>query len=127
MSNLPRISESEWKIMEVIWSKNPVPVSDIIQAVQPEHGWKEQTIRTMLTRLVRKGALVCDEGCRPIQYTPAVDRQSLVKNASHRFFDRVFAGASAPVILQLVKESKFSEQEMEELRSILEDKEGKQS
>ena len=56
--NLPDITESEWSIMEALWEKCPQTAPELAKALRPTAGWAENTVRTLLTRLVDKGALM---------------------------------------------------------------------
>jgi len=55
MPRLPRISDAEWLVMEVVWSSAPVTANEIVDALGDRSGWNPRTIKTMLNRLVKKG------------------------------------------------------------------------
>src|SRR3981081_3197798 len=55
MAQIPSISESEWKVMKVLWAKSPQPAFDIINALAQTEDWHPSTIKTLLSRLHKKG------------------------------------------------------------------------
>ncbi|NJL19073.1 MAG: BlaI/MecI/CopY family transcriptional regulator [Bdellovibrionaceae bacterium] len=124
MSTLPRISESEWEVMEAVWMQGSITVSELMDYMKPRRSWKEQTIRTMLSRLENKGALSCDNACRPIQYSARITREAFLQKSRSGFFQRVLEGTNTPVLVELIRRTKMSEEEIEELRKILDEKKG---
>jgi BlaI family transcriptional regulator, penicillinase repressor len=118
-----RISDSEWQIMGVVWECPPVATADVVEKLSRQNGWHSRTIRTLLDRLTRKGALkITREGKRYL-YDPLVSMEECVRNESRSFVDRVFGGEPASFLLHLVKETKLSPQEIRELKKLLSEKE----
>lgn len=118
--NAPNISESEWTVMESLWSKSPQTASAVAKALQESTGWAENTVRTLLTRLVEKGALEIDEsGTGPKQFVPAVRRETCVKAESESFLERVFQGAAKPLLVHFARNSRLTSDEVRELKKML--------
>lgn len=116
------ISDAEWHVMNVVWRDQPVEASRVVDELATEHGWSVATIKTMLHRLTKKGALAFDRDGKRYLYRATVDRDTTVRQASRSFLDRVFGGAWAPALLQLVDDAKLTEAEVAELRQLLDDK-----
>ena len=73
----PDISESEWVVMEALWQGAPQTASEITKSLRPTTNWAENTVRTLLTRLVEKGALKKDENASGTRvFSPAVQREA---------------------------------------------------
>jgi len=125
MPNLPKISEAEWIVMEVVWRRNPITALEVVQQLTSHKQWQDQTIRTMLRRLIRKKALTYKAEGKVFYYAPAVSREQCVRGESRSFLERVFGGAAQPLLVQLVQESKLSANEIAELKKILQAKEKK--
>jgi BlaI family penicillinase repressor len=123
MSQPPRISEAEWVVMEVVWRRHPVTALEVVQQLSHYKQWQDQTIRTMLRRLIRKKALSYRAEGKTYYYSPAVSREQCVRGESRSFLERVFGGAAHPLLVQLVQEAKLSPEEIAELKRILRDKE----
>jgi BlaI family penicillinase repressor len=117
-----KISDAEWQVMVRLWQRSPQPAADLVGALQSTAGWRPRTIRTLLDRLVRKGAVkVHEDEIR--QYAPAVSREICLRNESRSFAERVFAGEPAPMLLHLIKETKLTPAEIEQLKQLLAEKE----
>ena len=95
----PKISESEWAVMEVLWERAPQTAAEVTAALQPNMNWAENTVRTLLTRLLKKGALkfAQNKAGRRV-FRPAVTRKACVKAESDSFAQRVFGGLAKPLI-----------------------------
>jgi len=118
-----RISESEWKVMEKIWELNPITAADVVGSLQGTADWKGQTIRTLLSRLVKKGYVRMFQQGNFYLYIPLVDREQVVKEESEGFLNRVFAGSAKPLMLHFVEQGKLSSQERDELLKALKEME----
>ncbi|MFH0908314.1 MAG: BlaI/MecI/CopY family transcriptional regulator [bacterium] len=122
MSGVPKISEAEWEVMKVIWEKSPVTAQDVIGKLGDRMEWSPRTIKTLLGRLVKKGALKFEAQGKSYLYRPGVAMDKCVKVESESFVDRVFGGAAAPMLVHFVKNAKLSPGDIRELRKILEEK-----
>ena len=118
----PRISDAEWLVMKVAWGLKTVTAKQVVDALADEIGWKLQTVQTLMTRLVQKGALSADKSAREHVFTPLVTEQECRQAASRSFLARVFDGEITPFLACLLERKKLSRKEAEELRRILEDK-----
>lgn len=125
MSDKPEISEAEWQVMNVIWEKQPVTASGIINDLKG-HDWTPATIRTFLHRLVKKGVLKYETVGNRYVYRAAVTRNSTIKRASKWFLQTVFAGETAPLLAHFVKSQKLGNEEIEQLKQLLDEKESSQ-
>ena len=117
-----RLSEAEWWVMNLVWDTQPTEASAIIAHLADKHEWSDATIKTMLHRLVKKGALSAEPVGKKYRYSAAVDRASCVRSASRSFLDHVFGGDAAPALLHLVKASKLSAEQVAQLRKLLDSK-----
>jgi BlaI family penicillinase repressor len=123
MTKIPKISEAEWVVMEVVWRRHPVTALEVVQQLTDHKEWQDQTIRTMLRRLIRKKALTYTAHGNVYYYAPAVSREQCVRGESQSFLERVFGGTTQPLLLQLMQETKLSPEEIAELKRVLRDKE----
>ncbi len=117
-----QLSDAEWIVMNLIWDSQPTEASDVIASLGSENQWSDATVKTMLHRLVKKGALTTQPIGKKYRYTAAVRRTDCIRRASRSFLDRVFGGDAAPALLHLVKNAKLSEDELNQLRELLESK-----
>ena len=121
MRKLPKISETEWEIMNIIWEKAPVTAAEVIEVLQAsDASWHPRTAKTLLSRLVRKGALGFKKEGRGYLYRPLVRRGACLEAESDSFLERLFGGSLKPMVAHLVERKKLSPKEIAELREILE-------
>lgn len=120
MPDAPDISESEWSIMEVLWESSPKTASEVTKALRASTNWAENTVRTLLTRLVEKGALKTAENASGTRtFLPAVKREACVRAESESFMQRIFGGAAKPLLVHFTQNSKLTAEEVKELKKLL--------
>jgi BlaI family penicillinase repressor len=117
-----QISDAEWIVMNLVWSSSPIEAAEVIEQLGEANGWSAATVKTMLHRLVRKGALSTEQTGKKYLYRPALRRDACIRQASRSFLDRVFGGNATPALLHLVKMAKLSAQDAAEIRAMLDQK-----
>ena len=123
MANLPRISETEWEIMRVVWAQSPVTAAEIIEQLSKDDPtWHPVTAKTLLNRLVKKGALGYDLDGRAYVYKAVVKERDCVNAASSSFLERVFDGSLSTMVAHFVEHRKLSPKQVKELRKALEER-----
>ncbi len=118
-----RITEAEWEVMMVVWEQAPVAASRIVEILAQKKQWTLATVRTLLRRLVNKGALEQKSEGKRYLYTPRISREECARRESESFLDRVLGLAPAATLVHLVKRAELSKGEIQELRRILREKE----
>ena len=119
------ISDAEWAVMNLVWEKSPIDAAEVVERVGKPNKWTAATVKTMLHRLVRKGALATESQGRRYLYRPAVKRDKCVRLASRSFLDRVCGGQAAPALLHLVDAAELSAAEAAAIRKLLDEKLGR--
>jgi len=120
MPSAPDISESEWSVMETLWESSPKTASEVTKTLRPTMNWAENTVRTLLTRLVEKGALKTAENASGTRtFLPAVKREACVRAESESFMQRIFGGAAKPLLVHFAQNSKLTAEEVKELKKML--------
>jgi len=121
---LPRIADSEWRVMQVLWESGPQAANDIVNALSDEVNWKPRTIKTLISRLVKKGAVkVTEQGYR-YQYSAAVEESECIRSETRSFVRRVYQGTKTPALAAFLEDTDLSAQEIDELQKILNKKKG---
>jgi BlaI family penicillinase repressor len=121
MKQLPRISEAEWEVMEVLWRTHPLTAIEVVRELSHK-AWKDLTIRSMLGRLVRKKAVAYDADGKTYHYRPLVTREQCVQKMSQSFLERFFEGATASLLIHFVEKKNLTRKELAELEAILQQK-----
>lgn len=125
MYQLPQISDAEWNIMNVVWENEKCTANEIVDILSTKTKWKPKTIKTMINRLVKKGALsyeIDSENKKTYHYFSNVSESECVKDASNSFIKRVFKGSLNAMMVNFVKEGELTEDEIQELKDILDKK-----
>jgi len=117
-----QLSEAEWKIMNRVWADHPATARAVLEAVEADTGWAYTTVKTMLTRLVEKGALKERKRRGTSEYEPLLTRGKARAAALRALLDRAFGGALGPMMSHLVDEEHLSKKERAELRRMLGEK-----
>ncbi len=120
-----QISDAEWLVMNVVWDSQPVEAKTVVEHLASDNDWSPATVKTMLHRLVKKGALSHEADGKRYRYRAAVRRSDCIRRASRSFVNRVFGGDAVPALLHLVKAAKLSRHDVEQLQAILNEKEPK--
>ena len=115
---LPKISDAEWVVMRVVWKGGPLTTNEVVNALDETH-WKPKTIHTLLSRLVRKGALEFERKGREYLFRPLVDAEECEQAVAQSFLSRFFGGEIAPFLARFVESEKLKPSEIEELKRIL--------
>jgi len=115
----PRISNSEWDVMSVVWAKEPLTAQEVFSALPTGHGWKQKTVNTFLTRLVEKGVLEVDKREKAHVYTSIVPREKCIQAESDFFLKRVFQGATGDLVLHFCEHADLTPEEIRELEQLL--------
>ena len=115
------ISEAESVVMEVIWAKNPILTEDVVAALTPNGKWQEATVKTLLNRLLKKGAVKARKDQRRYLYSPVLTRDQWLANESRGFLDRLFDGRIAPLVSHFSQQQKLSKKDIEELKRVIEE------
>lgn len=114
-----RISDAEHAVMEVLWQESPLGAAEVAERVGPERGWNIRTVKTMLSRLVAKGALGHEEEGRRYLYRPLIERDDFVARESRRLLDRMFGGRVTPLVAHLAGRDRLTAADIEEIEALL--------
>ncbi|GIO66671.1 beta-lactamase repressor [Paenibacillus cookii] len=116
---IPRISESEWEVMKVFWNHSPASANEVVELLDSKTDWKPTTIKTLINRLVKKGALGFHQKGKTYSYFPLISEEECLKAESSSFLNRLYGGALKVMIVNFLKDEKLTEAEIDELKEIL--------
>ena len=119
MGSMPRISDSEWEVMKAVWKAGKPLSSDEIISLLAYKEWHPKTVRTLINRLVKKGALSCKKDGRAYSYAPAVGEKECIMEESQTLLDKLFGGSLAPMLANFVEGKRLGKQDIAELEEIL--------
>ena len=113
------LSDGEWKLMKVLWQQSPRTLGALVAALAPTTGWSKATVFMMLKRLIAKGAVSLDESGKCQQYSAAVAYAEVEPEETASFLTKVYGGSVGLMVSNLVGRGALSEQEIRELKAIL--------
>ena len=121
MGDLPSISEAESAVIEVLWRTSPVSTEDVVAALKNRQDWQEPTIKTLLNRLLKKGAISAERDGRRYLYSPVLQRDQWLASESKGLLDRLFGGRVAPLVAHFSKQRKLTRKDLAELKRVIEE------
>jgi predicted transcriptional regulator len=116
-----QISEAEAQVMQVLWERNPRSADEVVAALASSTDWAEPTVKTLLNRLLNKGAIEAAREGRRYLYSPVLAREAWVAQQSEGLLQRLFDGRVAPLVAHFSQRGRLSEADVAELRRLLEE------
>ena len=116
-----QISEAESRVMQVLWERGPSTADDVMQALSGVSDWQDATVKTLLNRLLNKGAIAAAKEGRRYLYSPVLAREAWVAQQSEGLLERLFGGRVAPLVAHFSERGRLSEADVAQLRKLLEE------
>lgn len=105
--------------MSVLWSESPLAAADVIARVPKSAGWSANTVKTMLGRLVEKGAVAHDADGRRYLYRPLITRARYAQSQTAMLADKLFDGRAAPLVAHLADSRGLTAEDIHELEDLI--------
>lgn len=122
--NAKRLPDAEFTVMKAIWSKEPPVTShDIMDILGDDISWKPQTLLTMLARLTEKGFLNSERVGRERCYSPIISEKEYLEVETGNFLERYAGNSLGKLVKTLYAEGDMTEEDIDELRAWLAEKE----
>ncbi len=116
------LSPAEWEVMKTLWDDGPLDAHSVFAALPGGHKWAFQTVKTLLSRMVVKGAVAYDQVGNSYLYRAAVAREELTRHEVQSVLDRVVGAAVSPVLAHFIDEANLSDEEIQKLKRLLDEK-----
>jgi BlaI family transcriptional regulator, penicillinase repressor len=117
--NAISISEAESVVMEIIWRTSPIATEDVVAALAQKTKWQEPTLKSLLNRLLKKGAISAEKVGRRYLYSPVLKRDHWLAAESKGFLDRLFDGRVAPLVSYFSQQKKLTKKDIAELKHLI--------
>lgn len=118
------VSEAESVVLAVLWRSSPLATEAIVAALAREQDWQESTIKTLLGRLVKKGAVHAEKDGRRHLYSPILTREDWLSSESEGLLERLFGGRVAPLVAHFSKHKKLSRKDVADLKRLIQELDG---
>lgn len=120
----PSISEAESQVMAAVWAgvdrgDGGAGAAEILAVVGPPMGWGESTVRTLIHRLIRKGALTSERRRGQVIYAPLLSREAWVTAESQGLLERLFGGRLTAMVAHLARERAMAPEDLARLRRLV--------
>ena len=119
------LSDGEWKIMNRLWERGGNTITELTASLQEETGWDKHIIITMLNRMEKKKAVMHKQGGRAKIFYPVVSRGEVSMQETRGFLETVYRGSLGMMVNAMVEDKALSEEEIQELYTILEKAKGR--
>lgn len=125
MQDIPKISDAEWEVMKLLWKDNPKTSEEIIESLIKKMGWTSQSIKTYLTRLVKKDVVTYKKEGRIYYYYPNISEKKCIRKESKTFIEKVYDGAVNMFVSSFISDRDLTMDEIDNLEKILKEKKNK--
>lgn len=113
------LTEVEWTIIKVVWENQPCAAGTVQEALAQEKGWAYSTVKTTMDRMVGKGLLEIKK-IRNLQlFSSSITKANARKGEFQKMLSRAFDGALGPMMQYLVEHEKLSDDDIEQLRKLV--------
>ena len=116
-----QISEAESIVMQTLWQKSPAAAEEVVAALAQAQQWQEPTIKTLLNRLLKKGAIEAIRDGHRYLYSPVLKREDWLLRESKGLLDRLFGGRVAPLVAHFSEQRKLSKKDIADLKKLIEE------
>lgn len=119
MKQIPTISDAESHVMDRLWQRAPQTAEELAAELGTAQGWQPSTVKTLLNRLLYKGAIAAERDGRRFLYSAVLQRDAWQRNQSVSMIDRLFGGRLAPLVAQFASQRKLSKADIAALKALL--------
>jgi BlaI family penicillinase repressor len=113
------ITKTEFEVLDALWEQYPASANEIIQRLSQNKPWHEKTVKTLLSRLVKKHAIDFDKQQRSYLYFPLVERSTYIQKETKSLVSRLFGGKVAPLVAGFANSDSLSKEDVEALKSLI--------
>ncbi len=115
------ISKAEFDVLNAIWESFPCSANEIVNRLDNEKNWHEKTVKTLLGRLVKKGAIAFEKDKRRYLYHPLLEKEAYQLTESKSLLDRLFGGRISPLVANFAQQQKLKQDDIDELKKLISD------
>jgi BlaI family transcriptional regulator, penicillinase repressor len=115
------ISEAESAVLTVLWDRGAASAEDVTAVLALPRGWQDSTVKTLLGRLLKKGAVRAEKNGRRFIYSPTLAREEWLSHESESLLNRLYGGRVAPLVAHFSRHRKLSKRDIRELKRLIEE------
>lgn len=114
------ISNAEFEVLDVLWEDYPATSSELVERLNKRKDWHDKTVKTLLSRLVKKQVIDYEQERRQYQYYPLIARDEYTQKEATSFVGRLFNGKVASLVAGFSSQNSLSKQDVQELKELIE-------
>jgi BlaI family penicillinase repressor len=126
MARRPALSKAEMEVARIVWQHRGATVREVLEALPEDRTLDYKTVQTYLRRLQAKGYLRTRREGRSLRYLPRVRPGQVIKETVDDFVNRLFDGEPLPLFEHLIRDHGLTDAEIQRLRALLNELEGRQ-
>ena len=115
----PPLTESQRQIMEIVWQRGEVTVSEVRDALADHRDLARNTVQTMIVRLEEKGWLRHREEGRTYIYSADRPQTASLGARVAQMVDRLFAGSPEEMVTAFIEYRGLSPEEARRIRGMI--------
>jgi BlaI family penicillinase repressor len=108
--------------MKTLWDHGPMAARDVFAALPNSNEWAYKTVKTLLSRLVAKGAVDYDQVGNSYLYRAAAVREEVTLEEVRGVVQRIMGEAVSPVLAHFIEQADLTSDEIDQLKKQLDDK-----
>lgn len=118
-----QITDAEFCVMKALWKNEPCTSSEIVDEVSKNQDWNDKTIRTLINRLVSKGAVKAEKtNTKAFMYSSLISEKDYMNVENNNFLNKLYGGSVKLMLASFVENNNLSDEEIQNLKDILEGK-----
>jgi BlaI family transcriptional regulator, penicillinase repressor len=114
---------AELQILQVLWERGPSTVREVQETLQAEKALGYTTVLKLMQIMTTKGLVRRNEDQRAHVYEAQQPAEKTKRQLAADMLERVFDGSARELMLHALAAQRSSRQEIEELRSLLDEHE----
>ena len=115
------ISKAEFDVLNAIWQGHPCSANDIVERLDNQKNWHDKTVKTLLSRLVKKQAIAFEKDNRRYLYYPLLEKKDYQLTESKSLLDRLFGGKVSPLVANFAQQQNLQKEDIEDLKKLIAD------
>lgn len=125
MKEIPKITDAEMLVMKTLWESSPLTTSEIVSTLKMNTSWSPTTIQTLVSRLVKKGAVDAIKESHSYKYVPVVEEEQYEKEETISLIEKVYDGSLKLFMKSFISNVDLSDEDIDELKRMLDEKKDK--
>lgn len=113
------ISDSEWAVMRIVWTMGACSSPAIVDQLQQQKGWRPSTVKTLLSRLVKKGLLSTRPDGRRFIYQAKISQTDALQQAGREFLAAICRKQQGKLLADMMSKATISQSDLDDLVALI--------